>query len=368
MTSLDDYTALREGAIVGAIADRRQIAVAGPDRASYLQGLLTNDIPALSSGRGCYAAWLTPQGRMLADLHVLESGDMILLDVPAGDAQQIADRLEQFHFTEDLQIASLADSLRAVWLHGPAAPRILGGVAARNPSTSPRVLPSVSRDKGPPDDASELAAREGPPYDASAFAAWDDYQNARVEIAGRAVVVARIDQLGVPGYVIYVDVQHEPAVRSALVAAGAVAAAPAAIEAARVEAGYPLFGIDMTGDTIPLEAGIEQRAISLTKGCYVGQEVIIRVLHRGHGRVARKLVGLKVDGSAPERAAKIFSGDREVGFITSAAQSPVLGAIALGYVHRDFVEPGTAVEIDTGAGRSPAVVGRPFTGRHPPTS
>ena len=95
-------------------------------------------------------------------------------------------------------------------------------------------------------------------------------------------------------------------------------------------------------DTIPLEAGIEDRAISLTKGCYVGQEVIIRVLHRGHGRVARKLVRLQVEGDAPQRDAKVFSGDREVGFITSSAKSPRLGALALGYVHRDFVEPGTA--------------------------
>ena len=127
-------------------------------------------------------------------------------------------------------------------------------------------------------------------------------------------------------------------------------ATPATLEAARIEASYPVFGVDMTADTIPLEAGIEDRALSLTKGCYVGQEVIIRVLHRGHGRVARRLVRLQVEGDAPQKDAKVFSGDREVGFITSSAKSPRLGAIALGYVHRDFVEPGTAVEIDLGEG------------------
>src|ERR1700732_1498010 len=104
MTSPDD-TALHGGAVNGAIADRRQSAVAGPDRAAFLQGFLTNDIPALVSGQGCYAAWLTPQGRMLTDLHVLESGDMILPDVPAAGAEEAAARLEQFHFTEDVQIA-----------------------------------------------------------------------------------------------------------------------------------------------------------------------------------------------------------------------------------------------------------------------
>lgn len=325
MTSPDDYAALREGAIIGATAERRQIAVSGPDRASFLQGLLTNDIPALTAGRGCYAAWLTPQGRMITDLHVLESGDMLLLDVPAPDAEQTAERLEQFHFTEDVQIASLAGSLRSVWLHGPTAPQIL----------------------------MKMVPRKGSPYTED-FARWTTYQNARTEIAEAPVVIARIDQLGVPGYVIYVDVQREAALTTSLVSAGAVPATPQTLEAARIEAGYPIFGIDMSTDTIPLEAAIEDRAISLTKGCYVGQEVIIRVLHRGHGRVARKLVGLHVEGAVPPHGAKIFAGDREIGFVTSAAHSPRFGAIALGYVHRDFIEPGTVVDVD--AARSRAVV------------
>jgi tRNA-modifying protein YgfZ len=103
----------------------------------------------------------------------------------------------------------------------------------------------------------------------------------------------------------------------------------------------------MDEDTIPLEAGIESRAISFTKGCYVGQEVIIRVLHRGHGRVARKLVGLTLDGDhAPEGGAVVRSGDREIGHVTSAAMSPALTRpIALAYLHRDFLEPGTTVAI-----------------------
>ncbi len=318
MTSPDDYSALHEGAIIGAIADRRQIALSGPDRASFLQGLLTNDIPSLAAGRGCYAAWLTPQGRMMTDLHVIESGDMLLLDVPAADVEQTAERLEQFHFTEDVQIANLAGSLRSVWLHGPGAPAILAQLCHRD------------------------------------VAGWTDYQNARVEIAGLPVVIARIDQLGVPGYAIFADVQQEATLAQALATAGAVPATQSTLEAARIEAGYPIFGIDMSTDTIPLEAAIEDRAISLTKGCYVGQEVIIRVLHRGHGRVARKLVGLHLEGAVPPRNAKIFAGDREIGFVTSAARSPRFGAIAMGYVHRDFVEPGTVVDVDVA--RSRAVV------------
>jgi tRNA-modifying protein YgfZ len=316
MTSPDDYAALRENAVIGAIAARGQVAVAGPERATFLQGLLTNDTASLIPGRGCYAAWLTPQGRMLCDLHVLESGDMMLLDVPAADVIQIADRLEQFHFTEDVQIAAL-DTLRSVWVHGPSAARLLGH---------------------------------------EEYNSWAQYQNARVEFAGVPVVVARVDQLGVPGFVIFTDAQQQDEVTRAVAAAGALHATPATLEAARIEARYPVFGIDMTSDTIPLEAGIEDRAISLTKGCYVGQEVIIRVLHRGHGRVVRKLVQLHVEGDAPSPNAKVFAGDREIGFVTSAATSPRLGAIALGYLHRDFLTPGTGVEVDLGDIRARAVV------------
>src|ERR1044072_6985546 len=105
MTSPDDYAALREGAAIGEIAPRGQIAVAGPDRLTFLHGLLTNDTASLASVRGCYAAWLTPQGRMLCDLHVLESGDMVLLDVPAAEVDAIAARLGQVYFIEYVQLA-----------------------------------------------------------------------------------------------------------------------------------------------------------------------------------------------------------------------------------------------------------------------
>jgi folate-binding protein YgfZ len=328
---MDDYRHIREEAAIGAVARRHQIAVAGPDRATYLQGLLTNDIPSLAPGTGCYSAWLTPQGRMLTDMHVLESGSMILLDVPAETTEATLARLEQFIFTEDVQVASLAESLAGVWIHGPQAPavleRVLGG--------------SVGRVDPP-----------GP----AGLAAWPEYHHTQLEFQKQPASVARIDQLGVPGFVVYVERTREQELIGALTNAGARVVSAQAIEAARVEAGYPVFGVDMTDDTIPLEAGIEDRAISLTKGCYVGQEVIIRVLHRGHGRVVRKLVGLRIEGPVPQRGARLFAADRDVGFVTSAAESPRLGTIAMGYLHRDFLAAGTKVEAATEGGRVPATV------------
>src|SRR5262245_11177212 len=128
MSLAADYASLRERTGIGGVGPRRQIAVAGGDRGSYLQGLLTNDVQALVAGSGCYAAWLTPQGRMLTDMHVLESGDMILLDLPAQEAEPTLERLDKFLFGEDVQLALLDDSLTGVWLHGPAAGAALSTV------------------------------------------------------------------------------------------------------------------------------------------------------------------------------------------------------------------------------------------------
>jgi folate-binding protein YgfZ len=322
MTISDEYRALRETAAIGAVAARSAIGVTGKDRAAYLHGLLTNDIQALTPGTGCYAAWLTPQGRMLTDLHVFESGDMILLDVPAAELTPTLQRLEQFHFGEDVQFVDLSQALEAVWVHGPLASAVLEAVLS----------------------------------EVGGLASWPEYHNARAVLAGVAVVVARVSQLGAPGYCVYVEPAAAPDLRRAVIAAGAIEAGAPAIEAARIEAGYPVFGVDMTDDTIPLEAAIEGRAISLTKGCYVGQEVIIRVLHRGHGRVARKLVALRVEGACPAAGARIVAAEKDAGVVTSAAESPRLGPIALGYVHRDSTTPGTRVDIQLSEGRVAAVV------------
>jgi folate-binding protein YgfZ len=323
VTSLEQgYRQILEVAAIGEVVPTAQLAVAGADRASFLQGLLTNDIQALTEGSGCYAAWLSPQGRMLTDMHVLESGDMIVLDVPAETAAHTLERLDQYLFGEDVQLAALDGQLTAIWVHGPSAPDAL---------------------------AVCLSGLDAPH-------SWPDYRVARGSFQTTPVVVARIDQLGIPGFSTYLPPEAEAPFLEALAHAGVRRVRQAAIDALRIEAGYPLFGLDMTADTIPLEAGIEHRAISFSKGCYVGQEVIIRVLHRGHGRVARRLVGIRLAGASVASGSKVFSGAREIGFVTSSADSPTLGGIALGYVHRDFIEPGTKIEIHSSAGPEDAVV------------
>ena len=319
-----DEAAVRTGAALGSISPRAQIAVAGSDRATYLQGLLTNDIQALAAGSGCYAAWLTPQGRILTDMHVLQSAEMLLLDVPAAQAAATLARLDQFLFSEDVRIESLAEAMTGVWIHGPQAASVISNVVSG--------------------------------FRRIALAEWLDYQHMTGTFDGEPVSVARIDQLGVPGYCVFLARAMEERLVVAAVSAGARVVAPDVLHAARIEAGYPLFGIDMTDDTIPLEAGIEQRAISFSKGCFVGQEVVIRVLHRGGGRVAKRLVGFKVAGGVGA-GARVLSGERDIGFLTSVATSSRLGPIALGYVHRDFTSVGTGVQVD---GHPASVVGLPI--------
>ena len=150
----------------------------------------------------------------------------------------------------------------------------------------------------------------------------------RTEWAGGAAIVTRVTDTGEPGYDVFVDRAQAAALKAALGAAAVIDADEPTAEAIRIESGVPAFHRDMDEETIPLEANIESRAISFSKGCYVGQEVVIRVLHRGHGRVARKLVGLIIEGAqVPPREAVIRSGDREIGRVTSStllagAQAP----------------------------------------------
>jgi folate-binding protein YgfZ len=326
------YEAARGRAAAIDRSERGRIVVSGADRAPYLQGLLTNDIVALKAGQGCYAAYLTAQGRMIADLHVYELGDVVLLTM-AGDVKDaVLAKLDQFIFSEDVQLGDVTATFAQVAVVGPDAASVVAGLVG-----------SVSAD---------------------ALRALPEHGNLRADWNGGVAIVARVTDTGEPGFDLVVDRAQAEALYSALNAAGVVVADAATADAIRLEAGVPLFHRDMDETTIPLEANLESRAISFTKGCYVGQEVVIRVLHRGHGRVARKLVGLLVNGGdVPPAGTAIRAGDREIGAVTSSIRSPALGRpIALGYVQRDFVEPGTKVTV----GEEPAeVTATPFVARQP---
>jgi tRNA-modifying protein YgfZ len=307
MFSPDGYQALRRTAAVVRRGDRGVLTVTGADRLTWLQGLLTNDVAGLPPGGACDAAYLTPQGRMIAELRVINLADQVLLDVPGSLAESLRARLDALLFSEDAQITDRSSELAIVDLHGPEAPGVMGGVT-----------PDI-------DDVAKAIVQD------SAY--------------------------GVPGYSLVAGMRDEDEVVRRLVAGGAVETTLETLDVVRVEAGRPAFLIDMDEQTIPLEAGIEHRTISFTKGCYVGQEVIVRVLHRGGGRVARKLVGFTLPKGVLPKAGDLVSTDREAGRLTSVAWSPALErGIALGYVRRDAAEPGTVVMVQADSGPIPATV------------
>jgi folate-binding protein YgfZ len=313
--SSHQYTAAKEGAALIDRSAQGKISLTGADRASFLHALLTNDIARLTPGTGAYAAYLTPQGRMISDMRVIESGTEMLLDVEPSIGDSLAERLDSLIFSEDVQVKNVTRDLAEVGIHGPLA-------------------------------AKALESATGIP--AARLESLTQYDNVRAP--GSALTVVRDSAFGVSGFDVYVPAQDAPRLFEALKRTGAVPVTEETAEVLRVEAGRPKFAVDMETDTIPLEAGIEDRAISLTKGCYVGQEVIIRVLHRGHGRVAKKLVWLDVQGAViPAKGDHIVSGEQEIGRITSAVFSPQANApLALGYVQRDFLPNGTAVAVKSG--------------------
>jgi folate-binding protein YgfZ len=329
MFSTQQYRALVEHAGLVDRSARGQLTFSGADRASFLQGLLTNDVAALAAGGGCYAAMLTPNGRMIADMRLFELGHSMLMDVDASQAAALRERFDNMIFSEDAQVEDVSGARASVGVYGPSAARV---VVDALQGSGPTVLQ---------------------------LEAMPVHANRVVESGSGALVVVRSAESGIDGFDLFADNATLDRCSAALIASGAIAVGAEAAEVTRIEAGRPRFLVDMDEDTIPLEAGIEDRAISLTKGCYVGQEIIIRVLHRAQGRVARRLVGLSFDPAAalPSRGDRIQANDRQVGAVTSAAHSPALGRpVALGYVHRDSAAAGTTVAVDSAGALQPAVV------------
>lgn len=341
MTDLEAYRAARQRAALIDLSARGRIVLGGDDRASWLQGLLTNDVAALGAGEGCYSAWLTPQGRMTADMAVVNLGGELLLDVDASVTARLLDRLRELVFTEDVTVEDRTAAWRAVGVHGPEAARIVADV----------VRPAAG----------------GTPVGAEGLGRQPEHRQWFGRFGGARVAAVRSNEIGEVGFVLYADAAAARPLAEALAAAGAAGLDAETFAVLRLEAGRPAFPGDMDDSTIPLEAGIEARAVSQTKGCYVGQEVIVRILHRGQGRVARRLVGLRLeDGPPPDAGAALFAADRPdaepVGRVTTARRSPALGrTIALGYVKRELAAPGTELAAEQGGRRVAAfVTARPF--------
>lgn len=306
------YTAARKAFGFRHRHEQGILRVTGADRLTWLNGLLTNDV--LTRSR-CYAAWLTPQGRMITDMFVVDRDGETLLEVPAPLAPVLAQRLDGLIFTEDAHVVDASADVLALEVCGPGAEF---GVDA------------VKRSLGEPFSAA-----------------------------------VRVIDHPLSGRVLYVPRTLWAGVLESLTHAGATPIDDETAKILRVEAGIPQFLVDMNEETIPLEAGLDH-AISHTKGCYVGQEIIVRIRDRAHGRVARRLIGLTFDGDGvPDVDQPVLLEGRQVGRLTSAVRSVALERpIGLAMLHRDAAAADTVVSLTDG---TPATVGTlPFVPQPPP--
>ncbi len=330
-----EAAALREGAGLWFRDGWGVTRVVGRDGLRFLHKNTSQDVAGLAPGRGARACALTVKGALVGDLRLLaREGDLLLLTAPAARTA-LVEHLARFALFDDVRFEDLA---------APGAPGALVWLSLWGPRAAAVV---------------EAALGAGPPTDDLAHVAVDLAARGLVEDtpAGPATLV-RDDEVG-HGCDVLAPAGARGALEAALVAAGAVVVGPAAVQQARVRAGVPWYGVDMDAETLPLEVGLERRSISFTKGCYVGQEVVARVAHRGH--VNRHLVRLRLD--APPAALPVAivrddgpgdgpgagpAGGKPVGRVTSWAPGPDGAPEGLGLLHRKHAAPGAVVRLADG--------------------
>jgi folate-binding protein YgfZ len=316
-----DYTLLTEACGILDRSGRGKLALSGPEAVEFLNGQVTNELAGLRGGEGRYAAFLTHKGKMLGDLRILAVGDgpaggpsELLLDTERTALQALFDMIRRFKVGHDVQL---------------------------HKRTLERALFSLI---GP--DAAAVA-------DTEAALAEAENANSPARIGGREVLLIRTAEPA--GVDVLTDAADGAAVWDALLLARAQAVGEGAAEVLRVEHGRPRFGVDLDETVIPQEAGLNERAVSFSKGCYVGQETVARLHYKG--KPNRHLRGLRLsEPTAP--GAELRLGERLAGVLTSSVRSPVLGPIGLALLRRE-AEPRMTVAANGGLA---TVVELPFDG------
>lgn len=354
-----EYEAVRGGSGAGLfdLSARGRVRVSGGEAVQFLNGLVTNDVKTLAPGAWMLAAFPNPQGRLLAFARVSRASDeaSFIVETEPATRTTVFSALERFTLAGDFKVSDLTEETAQFSLQGAKAREIAAALFGA--------------------DAARLA-RGGV---------------AVVSRGGETITLSCATHTGEDGFDLFVETRGARALWDALVAAGARPCGFDALETLRVEAGVPRYGVDVSEANVVSEAGLDE-AVSYTKGCYVGQEIIARIHWRGH--VAKKLAGLVFDdavtvageaeavASEVERAGahvdelkearagddgrelkiKTADGAREIGRVTSSVFSPRLQKrIALGTLKYDFLAPGTEVLIESAAGAQRArVVALPF--------
>jgi tRNA-modifying protein YgfZ len=341
-TSIDtldaEYRTLREGCGLIDRSERGKLALTGAGAVEFLNGQVTNELAELHPGEGCYATFLTHKGKMLGDLRILARGDWadspklsgppredspghedppgapheLLLDTERVALQALFDMIRRFKVGYEVELHKRTVERGLLSLIGPEADRVVGV------SSPPAAASGIE-----PAERNWLGAAE--------------HANTPLTVRGMSALAIRTD-VGVDLLCESADTER---LREALIERGAQAVSDMAAECLRIEHGRPRYGIDLDDTTIPQEAGLNERAVSFTKGCYVGQETVARLFYRG--KPNRHLRGLRMSELVAP-GAELSLGERIVGRLTSAAISPALGPIGLAIVRRE-AGPGATVAI-----------------------
>ena len=329
---LAEYSFLTTTAGVLDLSFRGRLLLHGSDRIRFLQGQVTNDVERLKNGDGCYAALVTAKGKMVSDLNILRFENQLLLDFEPGLSARVTARLNQFIIADDVQVEEAELQFGLLSVQGPRSDEVIRRAGLDLASSK---LP-LSFTMGKWNEVGEIDLVNNP-------------------------------RLGNSGLDLFVPLSGMESARTKLAAAArGIGGGPAgwlAFEQARIEAGIPRFGADMDESNLPPEAGLETRAISYSKGCYIGQEVIARI--RTYGQVAKALRMLRLDDQLqqlPAKGEKLFSEGKEAGYITSAIRSPRLGQnLALGFVKREVWEIGNSLTLPmAGVNHSAIITALPF--------
>lgn len=317
-----EYSAVRDGGagLIDLSASGR-IVVSGSEAVMFLNGLITNDMKTLAANSWMPAAFPNVQGRLLAAVRVLNLSDRFLIDTEPATHSKVLELLSRFMLAGDFRVTDATEEIATLSVQGQGAANIVRAVL------------------------SDLAA---------------DLERGKVlTVPFRESTVTFIcaTHTAEAGFDLFVSADKSTELQGALIDAGAVVVGEDASEILRIEAGIPHYGIDMDETTVLSETNLDE-AISFTKGCYIGQEIIVRIMHRGH--VAKKLTGLIFDGQEKiESGTKVLSdNDQEIGRVTSSTISfRMQRAIALAYVKYDYLAPGTKIKV---ADLTGAVAALPF--------
>jgi tRNA-modifying protein YgfZ len=312
MSVRDELEVLRTAAGVVDTSERGAVLVAGPDAWSYLQSLVSADLDTVDDGDGVHSLLLTPQGKLDVDFRLLRVGDEAWLDCDPGFGEQLAASLNRFRIRVKCEVTDRTGSWGSLSVRGP--------------------------------NAVDAAAALGVELPAAPHA----------HITFAEAVVVRVPWPGADGFDVVGPPSTVASAADRLSAAGLAACSSDAYEALRIEVGVPRQGYDLDEKTIPQEAFLERDAVSFTKGCFLGQELVCRIDTRGRvNRYLRRLTAIA--NGRPPRGSEIVAGDKVIGTVTSSVASDDVPAAALGYVRHE-IDPPAEVELRWDGGRGRAVV------------